>query len=181
MQGPGEGVRIDRVGGEPVADYYSFINAIFWGNAPGRDFAASCDKDCGKVRVNVSHSMVQTKYVQQGLTVTFGDGIMAPVDPLFADPANGDFHLKSTAGRWTPTGYVTGHRDEPGDRQGLLRRRGQREPRARRQAATSSAPTATAARHRMCAECAGGVLLRHDGASDRHGQPKVEATPERLR
>jgi hypothetical protein len=31
---------------------------------------------------------------------------MAPVDPLFGDRANGDFHLKSTAGRWTPAGYV---------------------------------------------------------------------------
>ena len=31
---------------------------------------------------------------------------MAPNDPLFADPANGDFHLKSNAGRWTPAGYV---------------------------------------------------------------------------
>ena len=50
--------------------------------------------------------MVQTKYLEQGLKVKFGEGIMAPVDPLFADPANGDFHLKSTSGRWTPTGYV---------------------------------------------------------------------------
>jgi Disaggregatase related len=51
--------------------------------------------------------MVQTQYVRSGgMTVRFGDGIMAPVDPLFADPANGDFHLKSTAGRWTPQGYV---------------------------------------------------------------------------
>ena len=105
--GPGEGVRIDRVGGEPAADFYSFINAIFWGNAAGLDFAASCDRECHKVRVNVSHSMVQTKYLEQGLKVTFGEGIMTPVDPLFADPANGDFHLKSTAGRWTPTGRVT--------------------------------------------------------------------------
>jgi hypothetical protein len=50
--------------------------------------------------------MVQTKYLNQGLKITFGEGIMAPVDPLFADPASGDFHLKSKAGRWTPTGYV---------------------------------------------------------------------------
>jgi len=28
-------------------------------------------------------------------------------DPLFANPAAGDFHLKSQAGRWTPTGWVT--------------------------------------------------------------------------
>jgi hypothetical protein len=104
--GPGEGVRIDRVGGEPAADSYSFINAIFWGNAAGLDFAATCDRECNKVRINVSHSMVQTKYLEQGLKVDFGDGITVPVDPLFADAANGDFHLKSQAGRWTDKGYV---------------------------------------------------------------------------
>ena len=103
-KGPGAGVRIDQ--GASAPDTYSFINAIFWGNAPGLDFVATCDQQCGKVRVNVSHSMVQTKYLNQGLKITFGDGIIAPVDPLFADPANGDFHLKSKAGRWTPTGRV---------------------------------------------------------------------------
>jgi hypothetical protein len=38
--------------------------------------------------------------------ISFGEGNVAPVDPLFADPDKGDFHLKSAAGRWTPTGYV---------------------------------------------------------------------------
>jgi hypothetical protein len=101
---PGAGVRIDIGSGSP--DNYSFINALFWGNAPGIDFVATCDQQCGKVRVNVSHSMVQTKYLNQGLKINFGEGIMAPVDPLFADPASGDFHLKSKAGRWNPAGYV---------------------------------------------------------------------------
>jgi hypothetical protein len=102
---PGAGVRIDKDDND-AADAYSFVNAIFWGNAPGLDFAANCNKHCGKVRVNVSYSMVQTKYADGGMKVTFGDGIMAPVDPLFADPANGDFHLKSAVGRWTPVGRV---------------------------------------------------------------------------
>ena len=106
------------------------------------DFVASCDKACGKVRINVSHSMVQTKYANQGLTVTFGEGIVAPVDPLFADPANGDFHLKSTAGRWTPTGYVKDPVTSPaiakghpggGRRQSRARRRAQRARRLRQQ------------------------------------------------
>ena len=36
------------------------------------------------------------------------------VDPLFADPANEDFHLKSTAGRWTESGWVyTDTEDSP--------------------------------------------------------------------
>jgi hypothetical protein len=103
-KGPGPGVRIDK--GNDAPDTYSFINAIFWGNARDMDFVASCDKSCSKVRISVSYSMVQRKYLNQGLTVTFGEGIVAPVDPLFADPANADFHLKSTFGRWTPTGYV---------------------------------------------------------------------------
>jgi hypothetical protein len=38
--------------------------------------------------------------------VNFGDGIIAPVDPMFADPENGFYHLKSVTGRWTPNGYV---------------------------------------------------------------------------
>ena len=38
--------------------------------------------------------------------VPFGPGIMAPEDPLFADPGAGEFHLKSAAGRWTPSGYA---------------------------------------------------------------------------
>jgi hypothetical protein len=50
--------------------------------------------------------MVQTKYLNQGLKIGFGDGIVTPADPLFADAANGDFHLKSKAGRWTPSGHV---------------------------------------------------------------------------
>jgi hypothetical protein len=100
---PGAGVRIDNIG---AADVYSFVDAIFWGNAPGLDFVATCDTGCGKIRVNVSYSMVQIQYRTQNVRISFGDGIVAPVDPLFADPEKGDFHLKSAAGRWTPTGYV---------------------------------------------------------------------------
>ena len=69
---PGAGVRIDK--GNGAADDYSFVNAIFWGNAPGLDFVATCDTGCGKIRVNVSHSMVQTQYRTQNVTITFGDG-----------------------------------------------------------------------------------------------------------
>ena len=103
-KGPGNGVRIDAGSGAP--DNYAFINAIFWGNKPNEDIAANCDSNCGNVRINISHSMVQTRYGANGLRVNFGDGIIPPVDPLFADPENGDYHLKSAAGRWTPNGYV---------------------------------------------------------------------------
>ncbi len=103
-KGPGPGVRIDAGSGAP--DNYSFINAIFWGNKPNEDIAANCDTNCGNVRINISHSMVQTRYGANGLRVNFGDGIIAPVDPMFADPENGLYHLKSVTGRWTPNGYV---------------------------------------------------------------------------
>ncbi|MGE3990614.1 caspase family protein [Pseudorhodoplanes sp.] len=103
-RGPGPGVRIDRGGNDP--DNYAFINAIFWGNKPNEDIAANCDENCNNVRIIISHSMVQTRYGANGLRVTFGDGIIPPVDPMFADPDNGDYHLKSAVGRWTPKGYV---------------------------------------------------------------------------
>ena len=74
----GPGAACGSTGSATRRDTYSFINAIFWGNAPGLDFAASCDRACDKVRVTVSHSMVQTDYVKNGPTVTFGPGITRP-------------------------------------------------------------------------------------------------------
>lgn len=102
---PGPGVRIDKSAGAP--DSYSFTNSLFWGNAPGKDFAIACDAKCGAQKVNISHSMVQTNHANYGnVRVGFGPGIVTPSDPLFAAPEQGDFHLKSTAGRWAPGGYV---------------------------------------------------------------------------
>ncbi len=109
---PGPGVRIDAEVGR--ADRYSFINAIFWDNAPGQDFAASCDRDCGKIRIDVSHALVQQKHVSNGLKVVFGSGILTPTDPRFVAPASGDFHLKSTFGRWTAKGRVLDDVSSPG-------------------------------------------------------------------
>lgn len=101
-RGPGPGVRID---GNPKApDSHSFVNALFWNNGP--DITAGCDGGCSRVRVTVAHSMVDSKYVDNGLKVTFGDGILTPADPLFAAAEAGDFHLRSAAGRWTASGHV---------------------------------------------------------------------------
>jgi len=102
---PGAAVIINK--DNPAPDAYHFVNAIFWGNAAGKDFAVSCSSGCGAMRVNVSYSMLDRRYQKDGdASVSFGDGIVAPVDPLFADAAGGDFHLKSAAGRWTPQGIV---------------------------------------------------------------------------
>jgi hypothetical protein len=103
-EAPGAGVRIDRDNAAP--DTYSFVNAIFWGNASGRDFEANCERSCGNVRVSVSYSMANRQYANGGLTIRFGDGMLEPVDPLLAAPDAGDYHLQSTAGRWTAAGYV---------------------------------------------------------------------------
>jgi len=102
---PGAGVRIDKNGPEP--ENYAFANSLFWGNAPNKDFVLTCDDGCGALRINVTHSMVQTNYANAGRgKIAFGAGILAPADPMFAAPEQGDLHLKSTAGRWTPEGYV---------------------------------------------------------------------------
>lgn len=100
---PGPGVRIDN---EDAADAHTITNSLFWGNAPGADLAASCNGGCGRASVAIDHSMVQTDYVSNEFAVTFGAGNIAPADPLFADPTGGDYHLKSAAGRWTPSGFV---------------------------------------------------------------------------
>jgi hypothetical protein len=65
------------------------------------------------LKVSIAHSMVQTEYLKQGATMSFGPGILAPADPLFADAEKGDFHLKSAAGRWTPNGYVKDSASSP--------------------------------------------------------------------
>jgi hypothetical protein len=94
-------------------DSYSFVNSIFWGNEKNHDFDASCDQGCSAVEVKVSFSLVQTKYANGGVTVSFGEGNVAPTDPRFVDAAGGDFHLRSRHGHWTPKGYVKDDVDSP--------------------------------------------------------------------
>jgi len=123
-QGPGPGVRIDK--DNTAADTYTFTNALFWGNGKGLDFAASCNNPCPRLKVTVTHSMVQVEHLKVATSVTFGPGIMVPEDPLFADPGAGDFHLKSAAGRWTPAGVVKDDATSPaiakGDPRGAVDR-----------------------------------------------------------
>jgi hypothetical protein len=102
--GPGAGVQIDKDNDSP--DAYAFTNAIFWGNAPKRDFAAACGSGCDAVSVVVDYSMVQTRYADGGIEIDFGPGIVRPANPLFVSLKKGDFHLKSVFGHFTPDGYV---------------------------------------------------------------------------
>ena len=91
---PGSGVFVDTYQGL-AADHYSFTNSLFWGNAPGRDFATACATGCDAIKVKVASSLLQKKYAQDGgIKISFGPGIIDSVDPQFVAPNDGDFHLK---------------------------------------------------------------------------------------
>jgi hypothetical protein len=108
---PGPGVRIDKA--QPAHDKYRFTNSIFWNNGKNLDFATGCDVGCRPVTIEVSHSMVQRRYANFGLDVTFGAGIVRPQNPRFADAEAGDFHLKSTNGRFKKGRRVEDAVDSP--------------------------------------------------------------------
>jgi hypothetical protein len=112
---PGAGVQIDKDNGAP--DNYSFTNAIFWANAPHRDFATSCGSGCGAT-VRVTYSMVDKQFLNGGVKITFGPGILAPRNPRLVSPPMGNVHLKSTFGHWTPSGYVPDTASSPALAQG---------------------------------------------------------------
>lgn len=73
-------------------------NCILWDNtdaaSPWQVEAAQIATDAGSVEVNYS--------CVQGWSGTFAGVGSFGLDPLFADPENGDFHLRSQGGRWDP-------------------------------------------------------------------------------
>jgi hypothetical protein len=72
-------------------------NSIFWNNG-GEDFYAR-DGD-----INVSYSISQQSWSGTG---------NLNMDPRFADPSAGDYHLQSTAGRFSNGSWVTDSADSP--------------------------------------------------------------------
>ncbi|MEQ1929868.1 MAG: right-handed parallel beta-helix repeat-containing protein [Parvularculaceae bacterium] len=92
-RGPGPGVLIGNAEGV-APDAHSFSNAIFWGNAPGGDFAVACGSRCGQIHVRVDASLVETRYKDGSVRIKFGSSNIAPSDPLFVAPARGNFRLK---------------------------------------------------------------------------------------
>lgn len=121
-KGPGPGLRIDKAG--KARDAYSVTNAIFWNNAPGQDIVANCDSNCRALKVTVTHTMTQPIANPSGAEIVSGPGIVKPADPLFAAPDKGDFHLKSAAGRWTPSGFVADAETSPAIGKGVAAGRG---------------------------------------------------------
>jgi len=65
-------------------------NCILWGNMSDEIFVFGG-------AAMITHSDIQGGYVGEG---------NIDADPLFADPANGDYHLKSQAGRWDPVSEI---------------------------------------------------------------------------
>jgi len=64
------------------------VDCVFWGNSGGDDFYLD-----GASTLTVAYTLSEEAWA--------GAGNLSS-DPLFADPAAGDFHLRSSGGRWDP-------------------------------------------------------------------------------
>ena len=69
------------------------VNCILWADTPDEIQAEGTERGHISGNVEVIYSNVQNGWPGRGNLNS---------DPLFADPENGDFHLKSQAGRWEP-------------------------------------------------------------------------------
>jgi len=84
-------------------------NSIFWNNlsSNGPELAFVADGGSGYTS-SIFYSDVQggdeNIYGETGYSLTYDNNI--DTHPLFANAANGDFHLKSAAGRWDGTDWV---------------------------------------------------------------------------
>jgi hypothetical protein len=85
-------------------------NCILWGNS----FAGTTEQ--GHVGANatatVSYSCIESGQSGVSGNVTWGSGNLAS-NPLFADSANGDYHLKSLYGRWNGSTWTTDAQSSP--------------------------------------------------------------------
>jgi len=90
----------------------SLINCIMWDNsaAQGNEIYLAFYSDTRPTIVTVSYSDIEGgyagAYVETGCTLHWDDGNNLDVDPCFAYLCNGDYHLKSHAGRWYPSIYT---------------------------------------------------------------------------
>jgi parallel beta-helix repeat protein len=93
-----------RASGQPYesSGFVSALNSIF-GSAWANGRASSCFRfDMGS---SLETAMYNNFFAGPGATIGCEpDQTNLRTDPLFADPAGGDFHPKSMAGRWNPAG-----------------------------------------------------------------------------
>ncbi|MDD5707935.1 MAG: hypothetical protein PHR35_18610, partial [Kiritimatiellae bacterium] len=86
-----------------VSGYASVSNSIVWGN--GDDLVGFATNELG-VLTTVGYCDIEDGDNN-------GTNGCISLDPLFANPAAGDYHLKSSTGRWTPGGWVTDGSSSP--------------------------------------------------------------------
>lgn len=89
---PGNGLFVNTYEAQ-APDRYTVTNALFWGNAEGKDVVAMCDKGCDMPKVAVDHSMLKAA-PGQGITITYGGNIITPADPKFVAADKGDYRLQ---------------------------------------------------------------------------------------
>ena len=123
-----EGFRIYTSGSGRIEDIYIINNVIRDCRGEGGIYAQDVDRVKNIVAKN--NIMVDSTYGIYGKVISsynnfwnnangnYGGGASAgtgdiSVDPMFADPANYDFHLKSTAGRWDGSTWVIDSEDSP--------------------------------------------------------------------
>ena len=106
---PGIGFWVNTYEGT-APDAYTISNALFWGNADGKDVVGTCDKNCEHLNLAVDHSMLKAT-PGQGVKITYGQNIVAPADPQFVAPGQGDYRLNSGSpaeAKGTPSGADIG-------------------------------------------------------------------------
>ncbi|UCG56805.1 MAG: right-handed parallel beta-helix repeat-containing protein [Phycisphaerales bacterium] len=90
----------------PGSGKATVINCIIWDCPTSMLLTDSPYEGDRGSHVTVAYSNIEggqsSMSVSAASTVTWAEGNIN-ADPLFADPSNGDYHLKSQAGRWDPT------------------------------------------------------------------------------
>jgi predicted outer membrane repeat protein len=72
---------------------FTITNTILWNNSPNEIYEEISGRERVSNLITATYNNIKGGFLGEG---------NIDMDPLFADPANGDYHLKSQAGRWDP-------------------------------------------------------------------------------